>query len=157
MSYYKEKGREVADRLHATIAYTDYTALVNAIDDIDTLDERDKRLEELWGFFEDVPMDPETERIEEGFLGFPPGTDREDIWHWFDERHSRGVAYLLYNDGVDRTSKTAMLLYYSELCFSCETHDCAYNSAGECRYPMVHHRPPIITDDDGCTEGVISL
>lgn len=158
MSYYKEQGREVADRLHATIEYSDYMALINAIDDIDTLESRDRELEYMWAELEDVPMDPDTECIEEPFYDlFPAGTHREEIWKWFDERYSKGVAYLLYNDGVDRTSKTTMLLYYSELCFSCETHDCAYNSAGECRYPMVHHRPPIITDDDGCTEGVISL
>lgn len=29
---------------------------------------------------------------------FPAGTDREKIWHWFDERHPRGVAYLLYGE-----------------------------------------------------------
>lgn len=34
--------------------------------------------------------------MDEPFLGFPAGTHREDIWHWFDERHSRGVAYLLH-------------------------------------------------------------
>lgn len=33
----------------------------------------------------------------------PAGTDREEIWHWFDEMHPKGVAYLLNgeekNDG----------------------------------------------------------
>lgn len=61
-----------------------------------TLRERDAELELLWKQFEDVPMNPDTERIEEEFIGFPAGTDREDIWHWFDERHSKGVVYLLY-------------------------------------------------------------
>ena len=60
-----------------------------------TLRERDAELELLWKQFEDVPMNPDTERIEEEFIGFPAGTDREDIWHWFDERHSRGVVYLI--------------------------------------------------------------
>ena len=27
---------------------------------------------------------------------FPKGTDREEIWHWFDENHPKGVAHLLY-------------------------------------------------------------
>lgn len=55
----------------------------------------DQELEELWAEFGDVPMDPETEKIEEDWNGFPAGTDREEIWHRFDEHHSRGVAWLL--------------------------------------------------------------
>ena len=61
-----------------------------------TLKERDSELEKLWNQFGDIPMNPDTERIEEPFLSFPVGTDREDIWHWFDERHSKGVSFLLY-------------------------------------------------------------
>lgn len=61
-----------------------------------TMRERDIELEKLWKQFGDLPMDPDTEKIEEPFLSFPAGTDREDIWHWFDERHSKGVVYLLY-------------------------------------------------------------
>lgn len=57
---------------------------------------RDKELEEFWAKFGDVPVDPETDRIEEPFLHFPAGTGRERIWHWFDERHGKGVAHLLY-------------------------------------------------------------
>ena len=62
-----------------------------------TLAERDAALEKLWAELEDVPMNPETECLETPFLNFPVGTFREDIWHWFDERHSKGVAYLLYH------------------------------------------------------------
>lgn len=29
---------------------------------------------------------------------FPAGTDREEIWYWFDEHHPKGVAYLLNGD-----------------------------------------------------------
>lgn len=61
----------------------------------DTPEERDRYLESLWHAFDDVPMDPMTECIETDFLCFPNGTHREDIWHWFDGRHSKGVAYLL--------------------------------------------------------------
>lgn len=57
----------------------------------------DKELESLWLRLTDVPMNPETEEIEEAFLDFSPGTHREEIWHWFDERHSKGVAYLMHN------------------------------------------------------------
>ena len=61
-----------------------------------TLHERDAVLERLWKQFADIPMNPDTEKMEEPFMDFPAGTAREDIWHWFDERHSKGVVYLLY-------------------------------------------------------------
>lgn len=64
--------------------------------EMQTLAERDATLEKLWEEFGDVPMNPETECMEAPFLDFPAGTFREDIWHWFDERHSKGVAYLMY-------------------------------------------------------------
>lgn len=63
-----------------------------------TLKERDVLLENKWDEFTDVPMNPETERIEQKFLHFPAGTRRFEIWRWFDERHSKGVRYLLYGD-----------------------------------------------------------
>ena len=44
-------------------------------------------------------MNPETECIEEDFLHFPVGTNRMEIWHWFDEQHSIGVAYLTGQKG----------------------------------------------------------
>ena len=69
-----------------------------------TLRERDTVLESLWKQFEDIPMNPDTEKTEKTFMDFPAGTDREDIWHWFDERHSKGVSYLLY--GVPFYEKT---------------------------------------------------
>ncbi len=56
----------------------------------------DKELKELWEKFGDIPMNPETEKIEAPFLHFETGTDKEDIWHWFDENYSAGVYYLLY-------------------------------------------------------------
>lgn len=59
---------------------------------------KDKWLKGLWNEFGAIPMNPETECIEADWRGWKAGTFREDIWHWFDERHSKGVAYLLYGD-----------------------------------------------------------
>lgn len=56
----------------------------------------DKEIEKFWDLFADVPMNPETEAIETSFLHFSKGTPREDIWYWFDEQHSKGVYYLIY-------------------------------------------------------------
>lgn len=56
----------------------------------------DEQLKLLWVYFGDVPMN-EQEEIEEPFLGFEAGTDRMDIWHWFDEHYSKGVVQLIYD------------------------------------------------------------
>lgn len=126
-----------------------------AVTSMETLAERDKRLEALWENLADVPMDPDTECMEGDFLHFPGGTPREEIWKWFDERHSRGVAHLLYRDGIDRTDDIARLYHSRLLCEECESKDCAYNRDGICRFPMVYERRPSITEEDGCTEFVI--
>lgn len=55
----------------------------------------DTELENLWKFLEDIPMN-ENEQLEEDWFIFPKGTDKEEIWHWFDEQYSKGVSYLLY-------------------------------------------------------------
>ena len=39
--------------------------------------------------------------------------------------------------------------------FCCESKDCAYNHEGICRFALVKGRMPVITENDGCTEGVI--
>lgn len=98
MSVLKEEAKNLLEvlRINDNIDYADYCLLFDALDDIETVTDRDSEIEALWQAFSDVPMNPETEKTEAPFLGFPVGTDREDIWHWFDERHSKGVAWLLY-------------------------------------------------------------
>lgn len=55
----------------------------------------DPDLEQLWDAFGDTPIN-DLDEIEEPFLDFPAGTYRFDIWHWFDERYSKGVYFLAY-------------------------------------------------------------
>lgn len=59
----------------------------------------DTTLERRWEQLDDVPFDdpgPEQDMVlAEDWWNFEKGTPREDIWHWFDERYSKGVAYLL--------------------------------------------------------------
>lgn len=95
-----------------------------------TLRERDALLEELWKRFEDVPMDPSTETMEAPFLDFPAGTSRVDIWHWFDERHSKGIAYLLYNEDASNAASITSLLHCQKLCTECCSETCVFNSQG---------------------------
>ena len=52
-----------------------------------------RELKILWSIFGDVPINDQDE-IEEDFLGFTKGTDRFEIWHWFDARIQGGVAGL---------------------------------------------------------------
>lgn len=54
-------------------------------------------IEKLWDELTDVPFD-ESENdlvLSEDWFVFDKGTEREDIWHWFDEHHSNGVGWLM--------------------------------------------------------------
>lgn len=70
----------------------------------------DRILEERWANLEDVPFDepPRGDLImAEDWWLFPKGTEREDIWHFFDENYSKGVAFLLYGETAERSEKEA--------------------------------------------------
>ena len=54
----------------------------------------DEKLVHLWGLFDDIPINEE-EEIEEDFLVWPTGTDRFEIWKWFDVHHSKGITHLI--------------------------------------------------------------
>lgn len=47
---------------------------------------------DLWEDFGEVPMNSDTEEIEEQWRHFLPGTRREEIWHWFEEQFNISVA-----------------------------------------------------------------
>jgi len=77
--------------LHEKGMITDFEAMeeiVNAKREC----ERISQAKELWVQFGEIPMNPETEEIEEEWHGFPAGTFREDIWHWFEEKFNVSVA-----------------------------------------------------------------
>lgn len=50
-------------------------------------------LKRLWSEFGDIPINDQ-DQLKEPFLGFDKGTDRFEVWHWFDERYPGGVAAL---------------------------------------------------------------
>lgn len=69
----------------------------------DSVEDRDAAIELLWKLIEDEPFDGETECFESRFYGIGDdcGTEpmsRMDVWHWFDQKHSKGVHYLLYGE-----------------------------------------------------------
>lgn len=53
----------------------------------------EEELKILWDMLEDVCIN-DNEEIEEDFLGFEAGTYRDEVWQWFDEHYSGGVAKL---------------------------------------------------------------
>lgn len=53
-----------------------------------------EELRKLWDKFSDVPVDND-DRIERGFMGFEAGTDRFEIWDWFDGQCPGGIYDLL--------------------------------------------------------------
>lgn len=77
------------------LSLRDFELFREVISKIDLLRDRDEYLEDLWWQLEDIPMNPETECIDAPFFIWSQGTHREEIWHWFDKRYSRGVAALV--------------------------------------------------------------
>ena len=123
----------------------DYNLLFDALTEIDTLAERDRELEELWAQLEDIPMDPDTECLEEPFMLWEAGVDRETVWHWFDERYSKGIVGLLY-PGSD--AREADKLYkLNQSCIECDSEYCVFAHKGICKYPMVYGEQPKLSDE----------
>ena len=60
----------------------------------------DKEMEPLWEELEDIPfIEDEDGRLildsDEPWHNFEPGTTKEEIWHYFDRNHSKGINYLV--------------------------------------------------------------
>jgi hypothetical protein len=50
-----------------------------------------KELKKLWKELEEISVDSD-DRIERDFYLWEKGTDKFDIWHWFDEELPQGIA-----------------------------------------------------------------
>lgn len=63
----------------------------------------DEYVEFIWEMLEDVPFDEDDDGslvLGDNFFTWNAGDiTRDELWHWFDERHSKGVHYLLYEKG----------------------------------------------------------
>ena len=87
---------------------------------------QDSQIENIWDELANVPFDeanvPGDMVLAEHWRGFPKGTDREAIWKFFDENHSKGVAFLLYgecNTGENDNSEGDNELCTCEYCKTC--------------------------------------
>lgn len=128
MNEVKKEAVAVLDELHRTIPYDAYCTIHDGLTDIETLKDRDIELEELWERFTDIPMNPETECIEEPFMGWGVGIHREEIWHWFDKRHSKGVACLLYGEAANGKTVCEKCFIVTHRNYAEGTDACAYKS-----------------------------
>lgn len=52
-------------------------------------------IEFLWRRLGEIPVDDDG-YIQEDYMGYDAGTDREEIWEWFDEHYSGGISALMY-------------------------------------------------------------
>lgn len=53
----------------------------------------DEELENAWKLLSEVNINEDDEIVQD-FLYWESGTDRQDIWNWFDKKHSKGVGHL---------------------------------------------------------------
>lgn len=79
--------------------------------------EMDKKLEKLWDEMTDIPFDEDEDGdlyLSRDYGPFYKGDSREEIWHWFDHRHSKGIHYLLYErvTGEKPTIHTLTIISY---------------------------------------------
>jgi uncharacterized phage-associated protein len=67
----------------------------------------DDYYEDLWDELGAEPVDEDKDGrllLADDWYIFPKGTDTLTIWHWFDEKHSKGVGWLM-NEREERTSE----------------------------------------------------
>lgn len=62
----------------------------------------DKQIEKVWDELTNIPFDEDTTSNDSSYLVlgedyhiWKKGTERDIIWCWFDNNHSKGVAWLL--------------------------------------------------------------
>lgn len=55
----------------------------------------DSKIEKLWDCLTDILLD-DNECLVSDWKLWKAGTNKEEIWLWFDKHHTKGVYYLLY-------------------------------------------------------------
>lgn len=54
----------------------------------------DKNVEALWKEFQSIPVD-RNGNLKAAWYAFPKGTNKNDVYDWFNRHHSEGLAYLI--------------------------------------------------------------
>lgn len=84
---------------HITIRKDERDCDVEISSIVATINNPDAECEVWWDKFMNTPKNPVTNCIEQDFADFPAGTHVGEILKWFDENHSNGVTFLLYEKG----------------------------------------------------------
>lgn len=93
----KEIINNLSDKFETLYCDADWNEL-NYCNEIEKFTNKEIALE-LWHRFGNVPLNPDTEEIEEEWNGFPAETFREDIWKWFERTFGVSVAKDLMGQG----------------------------------------------------------
>ncbi len=54
----------------------------------------DKNIETLWKEFQSVPVDCNG-NLKTAWYAFPKGTNKNDVYDWFNRHYSKGLSYLM--------------------------------------------------------------
>ena len=54
----------------------------------------DKNVKMLWKEFQSVPVD-RNGNLKAAWYAFPKGTNKNDVYDWFNRNYSKGLAYLM--------------------------------------------------------------
>lgn len=54
----------------------------------------DKNVEVLWKEFQSVPVD-RNGNFKTTWYAFPKGTNKNEVYRWFERHHSKGLSYLM--------------------------------------------------------------
>ena len=54
----------------------------------------DKNVEALWKEFQSIPVD-RNGNLRAAWYAFPKGTNKNEVYGWFDRHYSKGMSYLM--------------------------------------------------------------
>lgn len=54
----------------------------------------DKNVEVLWKEFQSIPVD-RNGNLRVSWKAYPKGTNKNEVYGWFDRHHSKGLSYLM--------------------------------------------------------------
>ena len=62
-----------------------------------TEEEYDNTLDKIWEEFGDIPVNENGTIIEQDFYNWSKGAEKENIWHWFDDKLKEGIGNRYFN------------------------------------------------------------
>lgn len=79
----------------------------------------DEKIENLWDELEDVPFIENNKKelmLDKDWFIFSEKTEREDIWQWFDQHHTKGLGWLMneYEKEINKDLETLSMQNDSE-------------------------------------------